>query len=233
MLMYFIIASLALKLRRFNDDKVRSWHNQNCVVLGLNLKQKFLAWNNVVSCQTLKSKTKTMDPTVCLLEHSLPDPNPGSGGNNIFSKSWPPLEATGKARGSLYDVVVVEIDDDDDNKVWIVVDSGGKLLMMVIINFISVEVTVIVIGDVFQRVECIFFSDSQELAATVYHVASHTHRVVLQAFFVSGHHRRGGGKSLYLVILDEVVGLVVGLISLRILLAELVTALYLVIEDCL
>ena len=233
MLMYFIIASLALKLRRFNDDQVRSWHNQNYIVLGLNLKHKFLAWNDVVSCQTLKSKTKTMDPTVCLLEHSLPDPNPGSGGNNIFSKSWPPLEATGKARGSLYDVVVVEINDDDDNKVSIVVDSGGKLLMMVIINFISMEVTVTVIGDVFQRVECIFFSDSQELAATVYHVASHTHRVVLQAFFVSGHHRRGGGQSLYLVILDEVVGLVVGLISLRILLAELVTALYLVIEDCL
>ena len=130
--MCFIIANLALKLRRFNDDKVRSWHNQNYAVLGLNLKQKFLAWNDVVSCQTLKSKTKTMDPTVCLLEHSLPDPNPGSGGNNnIFSKSWPPLEAIGKARGGLYDAVVVEIDDDDDNKVWIVVDSCGKLLMMI------------------------------------------------------------------------------------------------------
>ena len=73
-----------------------------------------------------------MDPTVCLLEHSLPDPNPGSdGNNNIFSKSWPPLEAIGKARGGLYDAVVVEIDDDDDNKVWIVVDSFGKLLMMI------------------------------------------------------------------------------------------------------
>ena len=72
-----------------------------------------------------------MDPTVCLLEHNLPNPNPVSGGNNIFSKSWPPLEATGKARGGLYDVVVVEIDDDDDNKVRIVVDSGGKLLMMI------------------------------------------------------------------------------------------------------
>ena len=131
MLMCFIIANSALKLRRFNDDKVRSWHNQNYVVLGLNLKQKFLAQNDVVSCQTLKSKTKTMDPTACLLEHNLPDPNPGSGGNNIFSKSWPPLEAIGKARGGLYDVVVVEIDDDDDNKVWIVVDSCGKLLMMI------------------------------------------------------------------------------------------------------
>ena len=131
MLMYFIIASLALKLRRFNDDQVRSWHNQNYIVLGLNLKHKFLAWNDVVSCHTLKLKTKTKDPMVCLLEHSLPDPNPGSGGNNIFSKSWPPLEATGKARGSLYDVVVVEINDDDDNKVWIVVDSCGKLLMMI------------------------------------------------------------------------------------------------------
>ena len=80
-----------------------------------------------------QKKTKTMNPTVCLLEHRSPWPKPnGSGnGNNIFSKSWPPLEATGKAKGSLYDVVVVEIDDDDDdNKVWIVIDSGGKLLMM-------------------------------------------------------------------------------------------------------
>ena len=105
--------------------------------------------------------------------------------------------------------------------------------MMVIVNFISVEVTVTITGDVFQRVKCIFFSGSQELAATVYHVASHTHCVVLQAFSVSGHRRQGGGHSLYLVILDEVVGLVVGLTSLRLLLAELVTALYLVIEDCL
>lgn len=63
----------------------------------------------------------------------LPDPNTGSSGNNILSKSWPPLEAIGKAKGGLYDVVVVEIDDDDDddNNVWIVVDSSGKLLMMI------------------------------------------------------------------------------------------------------
>ena len=72
MLMCFIIANSALKLHRFNDDQARSWHNQNYVVLGLNLKQKFLAWNDVVSCQTLKSKTRTMDPTVCLLEHRPP-----------------------------------------------------------------------------------------------------------------------------------------------------------------
>ena len=75
-----------------------------------------------------------MNPTTCYyvyLNTDLPHPNPGNGGNNIFSKSWPPLEATGKAKGSLYDVVVVEInDDDDDNKVWIVIDNGGKLLMM-------------------------------------------------------------------------------------------------------
>ena len=51
--------------------------------------------------------------------------------------------------------------------------------MMVIVNFILVEVTVTITGYVFQRIECIFFSDSQELAATVYHVASHIHRVVL------------------------------------------------------
>ena len=103
--------------------------------------------------------------------------------------------------------------------------------MMVIVNFLTVEVMVTVTGGAFQRVECTFFSGNQELATTVHRVASHTHRVVLQAFFVSGHHRRGGGQSLYLVILDKVVGLVVGLTSLRLLLAELVTALYLVIED--
>ena len=73
-----------------------------------------------------------MHPTVCLLEHRPPWPKPSGSGKNIFSKSWPPLEATSKAKGNLYDVVVVEIDDDDDdNKVWIVVDSGGKLLMMI------------------------------------------------------------------------------------------------------
>ena len=115
----------------------------------------------------------------------------------------------------------------------IMVENFWWWSMMVIINFILVEFTVTVTGDVFQRAECIFFSNNQELAATVYHVASHTHRMVLQAFSVSGHHRRGGGHSLYLVILDEVVGLVVGLTSLRLLLAELVTALYLVIKDCL
>nr|POE90308.1 hypothetical protein CFP56_68288 [Quercus suber] len=43
--------------------------------------------------------------------------------------------------------------------------------------------------------------------------------------------RQGGGHSLYLIILDEVVGLVVGLTNLGLLLAELVTTLYLVIED--
>ena len=43
MLMCFIIANSALKLRHFNDDQARSWHNQNYVVLGLNLKQKILA----------------------------------------------------------------------------------------------------------------------------------------------------------------------------------------------
>ena len=57
--------------------------------------------------------------------------------------------------------------------------------------------------------------------------------MVLQAFSVSRHRRRSGGHSLYLVILDEVVGLVVGLTSLGLLLAELVTTLYLVIKDCL
>ena len=102
---------------------------------------------------------------------------------------------------------------------------------MVIINFLSVEVTVTVTGDVFQSVEGIFFFGSQELATTVYRVASHTHLMVLQAFSVSGHCRQGGAHSLYLVILDEVVGLVVGLTSLGLLLAELVTALYLVIKD--
>lgn len=66
--------------------------------------------------------------------------------------------------------------------------------MVVIVNFLSVEVTMTATGDVFQCIECIFFSKSQELAATVYHVASHTHRVVLQAF-------------LYLVIAGEVVGI--------------------------
>ena len=193
MLMYFIIASLALKLRRFNDDQVRSWHNQNYIVLGLNLKHKFLAWNDVVSCHTLKLKTKTKDPMVCLLEHSLPDPNPGSGGNNIFSKSWPPLEATGKARGSLYDVVVVEIDDDDDNKVWIVVDSGGKLLMMVIINFISVEVTVTVIGAYFNA-----SSVSSSPATRNSPQPSTMWPPIPTAWFFK--------HFLYLVITDEVVG---------------------------
>ena len=73
-----------------------------------------------------------MHPTVCLLEHRPPWPKPSGSGNNIFSKSWPPLKATNKAKGSLYDVVVVEInDDDDENKAWIVVDNGGKLLMMI------------------------------------------------------------------------------------------------------
>ena len=105
--------------------------------------------------------------------------------------------------------------------------------MMVIVNFLSVEVTMTVKSDVFQSVKCIFFFGSQELAATVNRVASHTHRMVLQAFSISGHYRRGGGHSLYLVILDEVVGLVVGLTSLGLLLAELVTTLYLVIKDCL
>ena len=103
--------------------------------------------------------------------------------------------------------------------------------MMVIVNLHAVEVTVTVTSSAFQHVECTFFSGSQDLVTTIHRVASHTHRVVLQAFSVSGHRRRGGGHSLYLVILDKVVGLVVGLTSLRLLLAELGTALYLVIED--
>ena len=78
----------------------------------------------------IKNK-KPWTPRYVYLNTDLPDPNLGNGNNSIFSKSWPPLEAIGKARGGLYDVVVVEIDDDDDNKVWIVVDNGGKLLMMI------------------------------------------------------------------------------------------------------
>ena len=99
---------------------------------------------------------------------------------------------------------------------------------MVIVNFLTVEVMVTVTGGAFQRVECTFFSGNQELATTVHRVASHTHRVVLQAFSVSCHRRRSGGRSLYLVIVDEVVGLVVGLTSLGLLLLQFATAIYLV-----
>ena len=102
--------------------------------------------------------------------------------------------------------------------------------MMVIVNLLAVEVTVTVTSSAFQRVECTFFSGSQELVTTIHRVASHTHRVVLQAFSVSCHCRRSGGHSLYLVIVDEVVGLVVGLTNLGLQLAELVTAIYLVIK---
>ena len=40
MLMCFIFAKLATKLRRFNDDQVNIWHNQNYIISGLNLKHK-------------------------------------------------------------------------------------------------------------------------------------------------------------------------------------------------
>ena len=102
---------------------------------------------------------------------------------------------------------------------------------MVIVNFLAVEVMMTVTGCAFQHVECTFFSGSQELTATVHRVASHTYCMVLQAFSISCHHRRSGGHSLYLVIVDEVVGLVVGLTSLGLLLAELVIAINLVIKD--
>ena len=48
-----------------------------------------------------------MNLTTCnyvYLNIDLPNPNPnlGGGGNNIFSKSWPPPEAVGKAKGGLW-----------------------------------------------------------------------------------------------------------------------------------
>ena len=67
--------------------------------------------------------------------------------------------------------------------------------MMMIVNVLAVEVTVAVTGGAFQRVERTFLSGCQELAATVQRVASHTQRVVLQAFSVSGYRRGGGRRS--------------------------------------
>ena len=44
MLMFFNFAKLAPKLSCFSDDKVKSYHNQNYVVSGLNLKHKPIAY---------------------------------------------------------------------------------------------------------------------------------------------------------------------------------------------
>ena len=58
MLMYFIFAKLAIKLRRFSDDQMKTWHTSKLRRFRLKLKTKTSGLDDTVSSYILKSKNK-------------------------------------------------------------------------------------------------------------------------------------------------------------------------------